>query len=125
MIYGFFLGNRFLRWSWTDLSINKWKFSEKFEEFKKLVRFLKDERFPLERGVNEALKKFKIEGLSLKLISGILFVLFPEKYGVWSEDNERALRILQKCPNSAEISERITKNFVRLCLIFQMKWIWI
>jgi len=107
-----FLGNRFLRWSWTDLSINKWKFAEKLEEFKKLVRFLKDERVPLERRVNDALKKFKIEGLSIKLITGVLFVLFPEKYGVWSEDNEKALRILSKMP---KLSGDIGEDYKKFC----------
>ncbi|MBC7109851.1 MAG: hypothetical protein H5T46_02415, partial [Archaeoglobi archaeon] len=89
-----FLGSRFMKWSWTDPSVNKWEFAEKLDEFKRLIRYMKDESIPVEERMENAFKKFGISGLTPKILSGILFVLYPDKYGVWNSENEKALRIL-------------------------------
>ncbi|MDI3502692.1 MAG: hypothetical protein PWR09_817, partial [Archaeoglobi archaeon] len=106
-----FLGSRFMRWSWTDLSVNKWEFVEKIDEFKRLIRYMRDETIPVEERIENALKKFKIRNLTPCILSGILFVLHPEKYGVWSSDNERALRLLGRLP---KLTGRVGEDYKRI-----------
>jgi|GEM_PF-1515761 len=106
-----FLGSRFMKWSWTDPSVNKWEFAEKLDEFKRLIRYMKDESIPVEERMENAFKKFGISGLTPKILSGILFVLYPDKYGVWNSENEKALRILGKIP---KLTGRVGEDYRRI-----------
>ena len=69
---------------------------------RRTLEFLQNEKIPIEERLNEIISKkgkYYIKGLGRAVLTPILLVLFPEKYCVFNNINEKAMKMLEIYPN--------------------------
>jgi len=86
---------------WKGLFFQKRKLEAQFDELKAALTLLVDETQPLETRLNQLIEKggsHNIKGMGKGLITPILLVAYPDKYGVWNKHSEVGMKRLKVLP---------------------------
>jgi len=84
--------NAYERWllasnnkSWTLLPRRGYEALDQPVKLCKLLSFLQQETVPIEERVQKGLAgKYKVDGIGIATLTGLLHTMYPEKYGVWN-----------------------------------------
>jgi len=89
--------------SWTGLHRQKTKILSDMGKFKETLKYLVNEKIPIEDRINNVVKRnttFHIEGMGIAIVTAILHIINPEKYGVWNSTSYGALDKIERLPES-------------------------
>ncbi|WP_242493280.1 PDDEXK family nuclease [Haloarcula hispanica] len=92
---------------WTGLHRQEYRLTEDMDELRGALEMLVDEDKDLAPRVTEV--KDSVDGMGKATLSAILLTAYPEKYGVWNNRSEEALKQLGVWPEfetGAEFGER-------------------
>jgi len=81
---------------WTGLHRQIRRLTENMDSLRQALAVLVDEQRPLAPRFDETLQR--VTGLGRALASAILLVTYPDRYGVWNNISESALKILDAWP---------------------------
>ncbi|KKM98426.1 hypothetical protein LCGC14_1158150, partial [marine sediment metagenome] len=89
--------------SWTGLHRHKTKILSDIEKLKKTLKYLVNEKIPIDDRINNVVKRnttVHIEGMGIAIVTAILHINNPEKYGVWNSTSYSALDKIERLPES-------------------------
>jgi len=81
---------------WTGLNRLGWKACKDMAGLRRALRTLQDESRPVGRRLDEVIPA--VPGMGRALATALLLVMFPDKYGVWNNNIESALKALGAWP---------------------------
>jgi hypothetical protein len=109
---------------WSHLYRQQNQITSDMDALREAIRFLVDENIPLEKRLDRLRPPNGepwIKGLSRAIITPILLIMYPEKYGVWNGTSEAGMRALNLWPQvktTASFSEKyiaINNVLLELC----------
>ncbi|MCK4593509.1 DUF1016 family protein [bacterium] len=100
---------------WTGLYRKKGLLLNEFKKLKSTLSLLVDEEAPLIERLNKIQedKKHKVTGLGRALMTAILLVVYPDRYGVWNGKSERGMKRLGIFP-AFERGESFGSRYMKL-----------
>jgi hypothetical protein len=101
---------------WTGLYRQVGRLTQNMEALRHTLGVLLDEQQPLARRFDDALGRIK--GFGKALASAILLVAYPDRYGVWNNTSESALKMLGIWPQF-ERGMSVGQKYERLNDLFQ------
>jgi hypothetical protein len=87
--------------SWTTLYRSGLEALSDLERLWKLLTFLQDESVSVQTRVNEGLEgKYYCRGVGRNILTALLHVFNPDKYGVWNSRTEDTLFLIRRTPRA-------------------------
>ena len=87
--------------SWTNLYRKGLDALKVPESLWKLVTYIQDESIPIIERTTETIDeqgKYHISGVGRNIVTGLLHVFYPDKYGVWNNRTEETLDLIRRKP---------------------------
>ncbi len=86
--------------SWTTLYSSGIEALRHLDVLKEMLIFLQDEQTPVQERINQSLrgKKYRVEGVGISILTGLLHAFHPNIYGVWADGTLDALDVLKRKP---------------------------
>jgi len=86
--------------SWTTLYRSGLKALSNLKSLWKLLILLQDESVDVQRRVRQGLQeKYHCQGIGKNILTAILHIFNPDKYGVWNSRTEDTLALIRRKPN--------------------------
>lgn len=106
--------------SWTTLYRTGLKALEEPERLWDLVTFIQDESIDIKKRISNGLQgNLHLEGIGKNILTALLHVFHPDKYGVWNNRTQDTLEIIRRTPSKGyDIGtkyEAINKRLLQLC----------
>ncbi len=86
---------------WTSLYRQKRRLEARFNDLRDALALLSNDEQPIEDRLNQLMQKgspYNISGFGKGLMTAILLVVSPDKYGVWNGTSENGMKILGLFP---------------------------
>lgn len=84
--------------SWTTLYRSGMKALNHLESLRKLLTFLQKDSVPAEERVCQGLGECYVEGIGIGILTGLLHMFYPDKYGVWNSRTTDTLNMIKRNP---------------------------
>ncbi len=85
--------------SWSNLHRTGLKALDNPEKLWKLITYIQDETIPIQDRITDSLKgQYYVHGVGRNIVTGLLHMFYPDKYGVWNSRTEDTLNLLRRKP---------------------------